>query len=389
MKYWRGYLTAAIFAAVTLGLMQIAARYTALVDMVYPYMTRTVQNFLAEWTAPLAFPLWQFAVIMGVVLLLTTVVLMIVLKWSFVQWLGWVLASATMVTFLHTGVYGLNRYAGPLSDDLRMDMAEFTVEDLEDATIYFRDQANLLAAQMERDEESNLVFDSFEELSEQAGTGFQTLVDDHYYSVFAGTTTGVKPLQWQKLYTALGVTDVFFPLTGEVSVNPQIPVIALPTTMCSGIAQRLSISNASDADFAAFLACHANENMQFQYAAYFMAYRSCLDALVNAGIEEAAAAAARIKTGVNSYLSHDLKAYDRFFATHRNAKAVDMADSITGVYQSVLRIQPQESGTLAVLLVNWYIQEQVLPYLDQEEITGFDPMDEEQVDISEIIGRKR
>lgn len=385
MKYWRGYLTAAIVCVITAGFMQLADRYTALVDMVYPYLTRTLQNFLAEWTAPLDTALWQILLVLALLVLMTTVVLMIVLKWNFVRWLGWVLAGVSMVWLLHTGVYGLNQYAGALADDLRMDMAEFSGEDLEDATLYFRDQANAMALEMERDENGNLRYDSFAELSQQAGTGYANLVESEYYSIFAGTTVGVKELAWADLYSAMGVTDVFVALTGEVTVNPNLPAIALPTTMCHGIAHRMSISSDSDAEFAAFLACYANENAQFRYSAYVMAYRYCIEAMETAGTEQVAAAAARIKTGVNAYLQSDLKAYDTYFTHHYNATAGNLWDSAAEFYRSVTGGRRQEDGDVAVLLVNWYIQEQVLPYLDQEEITGFDPMDKEQVDISDIV----
>ena len=47
-----------------------------------------------------------------------------------------------------------------------------------------------------------------------------------------------------------------------------------------------------------------------------------------------------------------------------------------------------KDGQEAVLLTNWYIQEYVLPFMDQEDLTGFDPMDEGQVDISDITGKR-
>ena len=385
MKYWRGFLTAAILAVITFGFMQIAGRYTALVDMVYPYLTRTVQNYLAEWTATIDVTLWQLAAVLSVVALLATVVLMIVLKWNFFQWLGWVLSAVSLVVLMNTCVYGLNRYAGPLADDLRMDVSEFSVEDLEDAAIYFRDQANAMAMQMDRDGESNLIYDSFEELAEQAGDGYTTLMEEKYYSVFSGTRVPVKELAWADLYTSVGVSEVFFPLTGEAAVNPNIPAVGLPFAMCHSMAHRLSIASDSDADFAAFLACVTNENPQFRYAAYFMAYRVCMDALSSAGTEQAAAAAARIRTGVNSYFYGDMKAYDKFFSTHQNLKAVNLKDSVESGFYSMFGLE-REQTDMAVLLTNWYITEQVLPYLDKEEVTGFDPMDESQVDISDIIG---
>ena len=382
MKYWRGYLIAAILAAITMGLHQIAERFTSLVDMVYPYLTRTLQNYLAEWSGTLSINLWQLLLVLALVLLLTTAVLMILLKWNFFQWLGWVLTICSLVWLLNTGFYGLNAYAGPLADDLRLDISEFSVEDLEETTIYFRDQANKLALELPRDAESNLIFADFDTLSLQAGEGFDALVKNKYYSVFAGTTTPVKPLDWADVYSSLGVTAVFVPITGEASINPQLPDVALPFTMCREMARRMSVAAEDDADFAAILACLANESPEFQYSAYFMAYRYCIDALEYSGTAEGATAAARIRTGVSSMFYYDLRTYEKFFSGKRDDKAADFVDSL------MYRADNYRDGQEATLLTNWYIQEFVLPFMDQEDVTGFDPMDESQVDISEITGKR-
>ena len=89
MRYWRGYLTAAIIAAITMGLMAIAERFSSLVDMVYPYVTREFQSILAEWSSTVPFTLWQVLAVVMVLAVATTLVLMITLKWNFVEWLGW------------------------------------------------------------------------------------------------------------------------------------------------------------------------------------------------------------------------------------------------------------------------------------------------------------
>lgn len=88
MKYWRGYLVAVILGAITWGLTRLAAEYSTLVDMVYPYLTRTVQNFLAGWSGGVDFCVWQVAVVLLILLVVATIVLMIVLRWNFFQWLG-------------------------------------------------------------------------------------------------------------------------------------------------------------------------------------------------------------------------------------------------------------------------------------------------------------
>ena len=362
-----------------MGLMAIAERFSSLVDMVYPYVTREFQSILAEWSSTVPFTLWQVLVVGMVLAVATTLVLMITLKWNFVEWLGWVLAGASCIWLLHTGVYGLNYYAGPISADIRLGSYEFTVEDLEEATIYFRDQANAMALEMERDENGALIYDDFDTLALQAGDGFNTLAYEQSGSVFAGSVLPVKQLGWADMYTSMGILGVTMPLTGEAAVNPQIPVVALPFTMCHEMAHRMCIATENDANFAAFLACIANESKQFQYSAYYMAYRYCYNALRSAGTAEAAAAAARVQLDVNTYLQSDLKMYDRFFQTHRDNNAANIADMANDGY---IKASGDKNGTasygqVSIYLVNWYIEKQVRPF--EGDDSGFDPLDKDFV----------
>lgn len=385
MKYWRGYLTAAIFALFTYAMMKFAESHTVIIDMVYPYVTRMLQTTLAEWSSGVSFCLWQLgAVILGVGVL-ATLVLMIILRWNPIQWFGWILAVASALFFLHTGLYGLNNYAGSLAEDIRLDVTAYTLQELQDATIYYRDQANALSSQISRDASGNPVFSDFETLASQADDGFQTLTYEQMYSIFAGSTLPVKKLGWANMYTSMGITGFTMPLTGESAVNPQIPAISLPFTMCHEMAHRMCIANERDANFAAFLACRFNSSLEFQYSAYFMAYRYCYNALYSSG---GSAMAQTVSSGVSTQLQHDLTEYNSFFAANQDQKATKTANQVNDTY---LKVSGDAQGIASYgdvcnLLVSWYIQEIVLPAQVVEE-PQFDPYDKTQVDVSDILGR--
>lgn len=377
MKYWRGYLTAAIFAALTWLLMAFGQRFTVLVDMVYPYVMRTLQNILVEWSSGVDFNLWQLGLIALGVVGLASVVLMIVMKWNPVQWLGWVLAVAAGLYMCHTLLYGLNYYAGPLADDMRLEVVEYNVEELTEAAEYYRDKANALASQVGREADGSLKFSDFDTLAAQAGDGFRSLTYDRSFSVFAGSTLPVKKLSWANFFTSRGITGVTIGITGEASVNPQIPAVSLPFTICHEMAHRMCIATERDGNFAGFLACQANESPEFQYSAYFMAFRYCYNALMSDGSTEASAAAARVGTGMSEELYRDLEEYNQFF----DAGTVRVAAVTTGT-EGV-----KSYGPVCDLLVSWHIQEVVLPSIAVEE-TPFDPYDESQVDLSGIVNAR-
>ena len=383
MKYYRGYLVAGIFAALTWLLMELGQRLSQLIDMVYPYVTRTLQNFLADWSGGVDFLVWQLLAVVLIVVALTTVVLMVLLRWNFFQWLGWVLAAVSVVFFLHTGIYGLNQYAGSIADDVRLEMDEYSISELADATEYYRDKAADLAKRVERDENDDPVYASFHELATQAAEGFDVMTYERSASVFAGSTVPVKELGWADLYTSMGITGFTFPVTGEAAVNPQIPVVSLPFTMCHEMAHRMCIATERDANFAAFLASRFNTSVEFQYSAYFMAYKYCYNALVSVGGTKATDLAAKIKAGEGELLRHDLVRYNQFFNSRKNEQATQLADKVNDTY---IKTSGDEAGILSYgqvsdYLVNWYIQEIVAPTQVEEE-QKFDPFDETQVNLN-------
>ena len=389
MKYWRGYLVAAILGAITWGVTMLAKKFTTLVDMVYPYLTRTVQNFLADWSGGVSFCVWQVALVLVVVMALATLVLMIVLRWNFVQWLGWALSGVMLVYLLHTGLYGLNYYAGPLADDVRLTVSECTMEERQDSVVFYRDKANALADQLPRDNDGNLQYPDFSTLAEQAAEGFKVLTYEQCYPVFAGSTVPVKELGWADMYSSMGITGITIGITGEAAVNPQIPAVSLPFTMCHEMAHRMSITIERDANFAAFLACRANSSPEFQYSAYFMAYIYSLNSLSAVNTPEAATAAARIATGVNENFAHDLRAYTKFFDDKYDETATNLANFANDTYLKASGDEGTSSyDNVGDLLAYLYVQEVVLPAQEEDAKSTFDPYDENQVDLEGIVGAR-
>ena len=256
-------------------------------------------------------------------------------------------------------------------------------------TEYYRDKAVELAALVKRDEQGNVDFADFEELAKAAGEGFRILTYEKHYPVFAGSRLPVKRLGWADMYTSMGITGVTFGLTGEAAVNPQIPDVTLPFTMVHEMAHRMCIAKERDANFTGFLACSVHPDPEFQYSGYFMAYRYCYNALAGVNHPSAAAAAARVKSGVSQQLQQDMDYYSHFFSSNKNDLATDFADTVNDTY---LKTSGEENGIhsyaqVCDLLVSWHIQTVVLPSITVEQ-SQFDPYDESQIDLSGIVNAR-
>lgn len=387
MKNLWGYLTAGIFAAISWALVEFAKAHGVLVDMIYPYVTRLIITFLADMTAGSAGLVWQ--TILGILIVLTigTGVLVIWKKKNIIRWFGWVLATISFLALLNTALYDLNAYAGPLADDLRLNVADYTVTELNEAAVFFRDKANTLAKKAERNPDGSPNFGTFEEMAVQAAEGYKKLTYEETISVFAGSTAPVKKLG---LGATKGKTGITVAITGEAAVNPKVPTAALPFAMNKEMAHRMTIYSDTDARFAAFLAGIHNPSKDFQYSAWLMAYYYCYEALASVPTSTAQACAAETDAGVNEFMRGDLEECREFFGTPkaepsvRTAKETESTESTDPAPQVTF----SEYNHVSDLLASWYIQNYILP-LHQEEEEVFDPFDPTQVDLSGIANAKK
>ena len=371
MKYWRGYLAAVILAAISWGLHWFAAGHTALMDMAYPYVTRLIMTTLAEWSAGASICWWQLILFLLIAGLVTVLVFAIRRKWSITRIVGWCLAVVSLIYLLDTGIYGLNVYTGPMSEDIQLTITGYTVNDLEETTKYLQEKANNLAQTVNRDDEGNVQFADFDTLAAQTADGFKTLTYEKGWSVFAGSTAPAKKMGMGWLWSLFGKGGTMVALTGEVAVNTNVDDLAVPFIMCEQTAKRMSILKGADASFAAYLACIENESLEFQYSAYFIAYRYCYDTL-----KEVADVSA-LDQASSAQLRHDLENFDD----------LGIAEFETTLLSSARVASDAEYGSITDCLVSWYIQEFILPTQAETE-TKFDPMDESQVDLSGLVNAR-
>ena len=381
MKYWRGYLTAAILAAFTWVLIQMGQKYTTLVDMVYPYVTRSVQSFLTAWTGGFDFLVWQTAILFLIIVLIATLVLVFIFRAKIIRWLGWAVAAIVAVVLLHTGIYGLNQYAGPIEDDLRLHMKDYTQTDLENAAVFYRDMAMELADKVTRDENGAPVLGEFEELAAITGDGYRSLARERSFSIYGGDYTPVKKLGWAGIYSAMGKTGITVALTGEAAVNPNIPDQGLPFAMAHEMAHRLCIAREDDANFSAFLACAENESIAYQYSGYFMAYRFCIEALSSVDME----AAEELSAAVTGNLAADIDEYGKYFTENRDEKMTMLVTSVTDTYEEATADETVRYSSVCDYLVNWHIDQYVEETVVEQK---FDPFDETQVDLGGLVNAK-
>lgn len=334
------------------GLAVLAAKYFgAFLFDFYPAFSRWVTSILAGATSIVPFALCE---ILLAALLLWFIISLIraIVKRRMVRWLTGVLLIVCILLTSFIGIWGLNYYAPPMQERLGLSDRQFTVEELKEATVYYRDRANEFAYSVTRDENGVMVAYDFDDLAKAAGEGFETLgqtIED-----FDGSTVRVKKLLSSPLQGKLGTTGVFICLTGESCVSTTTHSASMPFTMCHEIGHRMAFAREDEANFAGFLACAASRRPEFQYSGYYAAFRYCYNALY----AKNPTAAAEVWSGVTAAVARDWADSAAHYEELRNETAAELSDTVYDAYLKSFSVESgvQSYGEVTDLLLVWYFE---------------------------------
>lgn len=372
MKNLRGIIVAAVFAALSLLLQTVARHFDVLLDMAYPFFSKTAVEFLGSTVGGSDVCLWQVILAVYLAAVVVTLGLMILFRWNVFRWLGWVLAPAAIVYFLFTALWGLNYYNRPINESMKLEVPDYTVADLQEAAQFYGQRANRLSTQVSRDSGGNVELPTLAELNQAAEEGYNELVWN--YSIFAGSRGPVKALGWSSKFSAMGIDGVTVALTGEAAVNLEQYASRIPFNVCHEIAHLLAIAREDEANFAGFLACEASGDPLFQYSGYLEAFLYCANALYDTDRDAWEA----VWQDMSQALLHDVEQLNQV-AAGREGPVQDSAQAVHNSYlQSNGQAEGIESyGQVTDLLVAWYQDQYVED--DTPEPTRFDPYNYDEV----------
>ena len=337
---------------VFITVLVLFAKYTsALFFRFYPGFSRMALGTLSSLTSVLPISLWE----------LILVGLMIWGIYTFVKnlrpfrlhvWLSGVLLTLSAGALIFVALWGLNYFAPSMESRMELTEQQYTVEQLKEATSYYRDMANQWAPEVRRNEKGAMVNYDFSDLSKRAPQGYEVL--GAQFPCFQGCTDPVKPLLFSKFFAMTGTTGMFIAFTGESTVSTETYPAAVPFTMCHEIGHRMAFAREDEANFAGFLACIENQAPEFRYSGYYMAFRYCYNALYKAD----AGAAESVWYGVEEYLAADCNASVKHYEERRNEVLSTVTDAVYDSYLQSFDVESgvQSYGEVTDLLLSWYFE---------------------------------
>lgn len=318
----------------------------------YPELCRKAHTALSNITSFVPFGLWEAGLALGLLLDLILLIRAFTKK-HFWRWLAGQLLVLSIGVFLFVSLYGLNYYAPTIAQQMELPEKTYTVQELKEATLYYRDMAQQAAREVDRDEGGFFLPGEFSELAEEAGRSFAPLAED--YACFDGSKARVKYLLSSPILAKTGTTGLFVCFTGESGVSKLCYEIQQPHTMCHEAAHRLGFAREDEANFAAFLACCASDRPDFRYSGYSHAFVSCYNALYAADPESAR----KVWEGCSELLRNDLLRANDHYAALRNETAEKISDTVYDGYLKSFSVAEgrQSYGKVADLLLIWYFEE--------------------------------
>ncbi|MGM9641230.1 MAG: DUF3810 domain-containing protein [Faecousia sp.] len=372
MRNLRGIIVAAVFAGLTILVKLLGERFNVLLGMAYPFASKTYMELVGSWTGKFDVCVWQVILVVFCVAVIASIGLMILNRWNFLRWLGWVLAPMSVAYFLLTLVWGLNYSNKPIHESMKLEVSDWSVSDLREATDYYLDLANQYAKKVDRDGNGDLRLQDMDSLNETLAQSYDNLV--WKYSVFAGSRGPVKALSWSDVCSSMGCDGVTVGLTGEAAVNTNQYSAVLPFTMCHEVAHLLAFAREDEANFAGYLACEFSADDTFRYSGYLKAFLYCADTLyeVDAGQWK------EVWQEAGPELRHDVEAMNEEYARWKGK----IQEHSSQLYNAYLTSNGQENGVesysdVTGLLVAWYV-DQYRPDTEPEE-PPFNPLDYNEV----------
>ena len=357
----RKFIAILLMRVITVMAMVLFNRFPAFFFPVYRNISKSWISLLATVTSFTGAAIWDISLIILLLLFIVYSVYCIIKKKPFMQWLSSILLTVTVSGFMAVNGWMLNHYAPKLSEELNMEVRQYSLEELYDTCKYYLLKAAEYSMEIERDEHGHALKMDFDELAVLAGKGYRELGRQH--DIFNGSTVPVKKLSIVGEYLMYnGIVGMFMPVSGEAGVPANVPSVPLGFTMAHEAAHRLGIASEQEANFAAFLACVNSDDVRMIYSGYYSAFGYVFSSLYENDADKAVELIEECRNteGVNLVLldrKDTSEAYEKY-----DSPLQEVSDSINDSYLKAFSV---ESGIKSYGEVTDYLISYKISLTDQ------------------------
>lgn len=269
------------------------------------------------------------------------------------QWKGnllKVLSGFSIFYFIFHLLWALNYYRIPLFEKMNI-QREYSNEDLyvfTEKLIAKTNEVQFAITHNKNQKVSNPY--SRDSIFKMTQNGYDILAKQ--YPFFRYEIPSRKKSLFSLPLTYMGFGGYLNPFTNESQVNYKLPMYSFPNVICHEMAHQIGFASESECNFIGFMACIKNDDLYFQYAAYTVALRYCLENVIMKDEEKFKAFRPTINPGIiENFKETELfwEQYDTFIDKGFHA-----------FYDQFLKANQQKDGLESYskfvdLLINYYI----------------------------------
>ncbi len=160
-----------------------------------------------------------------------------------------------------------------------------------------------------------------------------------------------KGILCSRIMSAMNVTGLYFPFTGESNLNMDFPAATFPATVAHELAHRRGIASEQQCNFIAVLASTRAESAAYRYSGYLLGYIHLSNALYSVAPEEWRDIRERLPAAVEA----DLRAAGDYWAQYDGATARASGKAYDAMLKSYGdELGMQSYGAVVDLLVAYY-----------------------------------
>ena len=221
------------------------------------------------------------------------------------------LCALSIVYCLFLLLWGFNYYRQPLAYSIGYTVEKSTVDDLKGLSSALIDKTNQLRTEVKENKSGIMYLDlGFKGAVRRADIGFQKISID--FPIFKGSFGIPKGVILSRQLSYTGIAGIYFPFTGEANVNKLVPDSMLASTFSHEMAHQRGFAREDEANYIAYLASKAHDDVDFQYSGYLLATIYSMNALYEYDVEGYRELSAKYSEGVRRDLAYNSDFWKQF-----------------------------------------------------------------------------
>lgn len=260
-----------------------------------------------------------------------------------------VLSGFSIFYFFFHVLWATNYYRVPLFEKMNI-QREYSNEDLYAFTEKLIAKTNQIQFEITHNKNQKVSNPySQDSIFSMTQNGYDNLAKE--YRFFKYEIPSRKKSLFSLPLTYMGFGGYLNPFTNESQVNDMLPMYDFPNVICHEMAHQIGYASESECNFIGFMACIKNDDLYFQYSAYTVALRYCLENVIMKDEEKFKA----FKPTINPGILENFKESERFWEEHETF--IDRGFQI--FYDQFLKANQQKDGLdsyskFVDLLINYY-----------------------------------